>query len=184
MYRYMKFTGFLNKQFEEPYTKEYNTGVAAVYNASNEEFEQLLALQNEGSEVAVEEFTELIKESEQFKHEMSKLQALFVEKTEGLKEMLADKIGMASNYIDKQSEVYEYMYQFAKDSVYDSQTNLAIITANEQSKTIAAGFVILLNNMRSKIEEMIKKGIDVDEILRKAEMIDKTTTVEQIQALF
>jgi len=184
MYRYISFTGFLNKQFEEPFTKEYSTGAAVVCNASNEEFYALLALQKNGKEITADEFTELIKESDQFKYEMSKLQTLFVEKAEGLKEMLADKQSLTDKYIDVQNEIYEYMYQFAKQGKYDTATNEAIINANEQAKSVAADYVILLNEIRSKLENMIKKGIDIEQFLQKAKNIDKNSTIDEIKEIF
>jgi hypothetical protein len=183
MYRYIKFKGFLQKQFEEPYTKEYSTGAAVVYNAANEEFEALLALQEEGKEITVDEFLEIIRDSDQFKHEIAKIQALFVEKTEGLKEMMADKISFVSGYIDKQAEVYEYLYQFAKQGAYDEQANKAVIAANEAAKAKAAEYVFLLNEVRSKLQKMVEAGKDIDELLGKAKHIDKDTTPEQIKAL-
>ena len=183
MYKYIKFEGFLQKQFEEPQTKEYSTGVAVVYDATDDEFQALLALQNNGKEITLEEFQALIKESDQYKHDMSKIQSLFIKKTEGLKEMLADKSNYTKEYIDKQSEIYEYMYQFAKQGVYDEETNAAIIAANEAAKAKAAGFVLLINEVRSKIEKMAKAGQDIDGILRGVEKIDKNTTLDQIKAL-
>jgi len=183
MYRYLKYDGIFKKQFEEPMVKEYSTNVAVVYNASNEEFQHLKELQDHGEEITKEQFFDRIKTSDQYIYEMEKLQALFVEKAEGLKEMLADKASVLPGYIDKQTEIYEYMYQFAKQGVYDAKTNEAIIEANEQAKQAAAELVLLLNEVRSHIEGMIAEGKDIELVYSKAKEIGKETTKEQIMEL-
>ena len=180
MCRYIKFEGIFIKKFENPKTKEYSTNVVVVYDATDSEFKNILSSQNNGVELTKDEFYKEIKTSEQYIFEMKKLQALFVEKAEVLKEMLADKSSVLPGYIDKQTEIYEYMYQFAKQGAYDDKTNKEIIRANEEAKKTAADFTLLLNETRKHIELIISEGKDIDEVYSKAKQIGRDTTKEQI----
>ena len=167
----MKFTGHLNKQFEEPFTQEYDTGVAVVYNASTEEFSQLLSLQDSGEEIELDEFIMIARDSDQAKHLLSRLEQIFIKKTTGLKKLAIDKEWMNDKEaINDQYRIYEEMYKNAKAGHYDKKTNEAIIKANEGAKKSLAQLTLFLNSAKGKLERMILSGdVKADEMLMAAD---------------
>jgi len=87
---------------------------------------------------------------------LKRLEAIFNEKTTGLKKLAIDKPYMTDpETINNQYRVYEEMYKNALKGYYDDATNQAIIYANETAKQALAPITLLLNSVRSAIEAAI-----------------------------
>jgi hypothetical protein len=59
-----------------------------------------------------------------------------------------------------------------KQVFYSSEINLSIITQNEKAKKLVAPVILLVNEARSLLQELIEKDDEsVDELLKTAEQI-------------
>ena len=121
-----------------------------------------------------------------------KLASIFAEKAIGLKRLAIDKPYMTNaQEVNEQYAAYEAMYEAAKNGAYDEATNTAIINANETAKMTLAPVNLLLNSIRSLLEQKIEENAsDIDILLDKAKAIslskDELTpeTLENIKADF
>lgn len=105
-----------------------------------------------------------------------RLENIFSKKTIGLKKIAIDKPWMNdTEAINNQYRVYEEMYKNALKGLYDSATNQSIITANETAKAQLAQITLLLNTVRSTIENAIATDDpNADNMLDAAEAVSLT----------
>lgn len=103
------------------------------------------------------------------------IERIFTDKTHQIKQIATDKVG-SPEYIDTQMQVYETMYQNAKNGYYDAATNAAIITANESSKRFVAGIVLAMNELRSQLQVANDAGIDITAKLAVLDALKLTKT--------
>ncbi len=105
-----------------------------------------------------------------------RLEHIWNKKTVGLKSLAIDKPYMNTvSAISNQYEVYQEMYLNAKKGIYEDSVNLEIITINEATRAQLAPLVLLLNSVRSKLEDLIETDAkDVDAMLDRAEAITLT----------
>jgi hypothetical protein len=103
----------------------------------------------------------------------TKLEEIFTDKVLGLKKLAINKPFMTNKEaINDQYRVYEEMYKNAKAGFYSSEINLSIITQNEKAKKLVAPVILLVNEARSLLQELIEKDDEsVDELLKTAEQI-------------
>ena len=92
--------------------------------------------------------------------QLRELQRLFVEKYNVIKSVAIDKKG-DEEYLKAQAEVYDYMRECAESKFYDKVTSRSIIKANKNAKIRLNRILLLLNKVRSVVENKINNNIDV-----------------------
>jgi len=118
----------------------------------------------------------------------ARLEEIFNKKTVGLKKLAIDKPWMTNEEaINNQYRIYEEMYKNAKNGLYDTATNDAIITANETMKAKLAPVTLLLNSVRGVIEKAIEMSdANASAMLDAAEAVSlkaNDITAEKIDAI-
>jgi hypothetical protein len=91
----------------------------------------------------------------------ARLNKIFTKAERGIRKLGIDKDYLNTDAaINAQLSVYETMYQNALKGLYDTDTNNAIIAANENAKALLAPIVLLMNNVRSLIAYKIETDAD------------------------
>jgi len=86
----------------------------------------------------------------------ARLARVFSQAATGLKRLAIDKPYMRSGkQVDDQYAAYEAMYRAAQAGTYSDAESAAIIAAHEAAESAVAPAVLLMNDVRAKIETMI-----------------------------
>jgi len=114
----------------------------------------------------------------------SRLQIIFAQKANGLKKIAIDKPYMVEDKaIGEQYNSYEALYQQALKGFFDDATNQSIIAANEAAKAKVAAVNLMLNAIRSMIEQMIEADDDrADQMLDAAEAVEAVDITPEVIA--
>jgi len=114
----------------------------------------------------------------------SRLQIIFAQKANGLKKIAINKPYMVEDKaIGEQYNSYEALYQQALKGFFDDATNQSIIAANEAAKAKVAAVNLMLNAIRSMIEQMIEADDDrADQMLDAAEAVEAVDITPEVIA--
>ena len=153
-------------------------GIKPDYNVLSERLEISYRIEDNQ---AVEEYNIISTETDTTKlQRYARLELIFNEKILGLKKMAIDKPNMTNTEaINNQYEQYKAMYESAKKQDFDTETNLAIIENHEKARKFLAGVTLLLNTVKTKLEEGIENDIvNIDALLNDAENL--TLSINEI----
>lgn len=171
---------FNKKRFgrNSPDETYFNAGLLLIEEADAPEFnvesEDLIVTYERMGNIAYKKFEVRSKDTVQTKAERyEKLEIVFNSKILFLKKMAINKPNMTNKEaINNQYEQYKSMYESAKNQYFDTETNLAIISNYESSSQFLAEVTLLLNTVKTKLENDIESDtINIDALLKDADAL-------------